>query len=656
MKLIKLSATILLFFFISCSDQEYDDVIDPGVQETKTHLSTELENEETEIINFFDFNYAKSINKNLRLQYIDKNFDQEIVDSLRHNLYRQHLSDPFLEELIYNAGFPIWDNTFIIHKDDKEYIETYAFTPYVNKSDNFCAGFMFSYFNSFNAGVDFQFIDRDQVLEFIIDGVQFLNDNPSVYLTAQFDNELFQYSDPLLNKNAGKLVAREELNKNVELTDANVEVCQCWRDIAFRSDSEVSNKNNDCEHGYSWFCLNIVANVSYQCTGGSHGGDGGSNTGGSDTGGPNTGGPNTGGPNTGGPNTGGPNTGGGTNTGGTNTGGGTNSGNPGPGTLGNLISDCQDCTGMPNIDPNEIELFNQLNILHAEYSFDNETYDYLRNNLIAIDQPYSIYSNHTGSDEELAQKYYEAACKLLDIEILGEQIAVLVALHGPNAPQAEQWSESKIALQAYWNAISGRLHTVFDVLGLVPGFGEAFDFANALIYTIEGDGLNASLSLAATIPFAGTGATVTKFYSKVGGIGFTWKTASDGTIKFAGGKSKLRKVLGLGSTSSDPRIAHHIIPDNDAIKELEIIQDAASTGKFHIHMFENGIPLDPVQHGTGFNLAHQQYNNNFLAWLKRQFDEGTYETGDDAVMLLLDQANKVRTQLENGTALDRIIF
>jgi hypothetical protein len=53
-----------------------------------------------------------------------------------------------------------------------------------------------------------------------------------------------------------------------------------------------------------------------------------------------------------------------------------------------------------------------------------------------------------------------------------------------------------------------------DVVGLVPGFGEVADGINALIYTARGDYVNAGLSAAAMIPFAGWAATGGKFVSK----------------------------------------------------------------------------------------------------------------------------------------------
>ncbi|SFS45668.1 DNRLRE domain-containing protein [Marininema halotolerans] len=58
-------------------------------------------------------------------------------------------------------------------------------------------------------------------------------------------------------------------------------------------------------------------------------------------------------------------------------------------------------------------------------------------------------------------------------------------------------------------------HTVLDVAGLVPGFGEVADGVNAGWYALEGDYVNAGLSTAAMVPLIGWGATGAKVGGKV---------------------------------------------------------------------------------------------------------------------------------------------
>ncbi|WP_338876740.1 hypothetical protein WBJ53_13885 [Spirosoma sp. SC4-14] len=69
------------------------------------------------------------------------------------------------------------------------------------------------------------------------------------------------------------------------------------------------------------------------------------------------------------------------------------------------------------------------------------------------------------------------------------------------------WSNNRCLAQAYMNYCLRTVHFVLDVAGLVPGAGELPDAINGGIYLLEGDKINAGLSLAATIPFSGWLAT-----------------------------------------------------------------------------------------------------------------------------------------------------
>lgn len=67
------------------------------------------------------------------------------------------------------------------------------------------------------------------------------------------------------------------------------------------------------------------------------------------------------------------------------------------------------------------------------------------------------------------------------------------------------------AEKGWWKSWGSTVvHSVLDVAGLVPVFGEAADLANAGIYAAEGDYVNAGISAAAAIPFVGWGATAAK--------------------------------------------------------------------------------------------------------------------------------------------------
>jgi hypothetical protein len=171
------------------------------------------------------------------------------------------------------------------------------------------------------------------------------------------------------------------------------------------------------------------------------------------------------------------------------------------------------------------------------------------------------------------------------------------------------WSEEKLYLETLREAI----HLGLDILGLVPFFGEPADLVNGVLYSLNGDTLNASLSFASALPIVGYGSTATKFglkarnyYNAATNIAsnevLVWKITSN-IISF-GDRAQLRKVLGLGSFASNGQHAHHLIPWE--FRNWSIIQKAAKSGDaWHMNDFINGIPLNSTNHLTG----HDIYNN-----------------------------------------------
>jgi hypothetical protein len=85
------------------------------------------------------------------------------------------------------------------------------------------------------------------------------------------------------------------------------------------------------------------------------------------------------------------------------------------------------------------------------------------------------------------------------------------------------------------------VHSVFDGLGLIPGAGEVFDGANAVIYASRGKTFEASLSLGAMIPFIGWSATGGKLARKVPYI-YKANEALVKAVKAAKGRGSLIKA------------------------------------------------------------------------------------------------------------------
>lgn len=82
------------------------------------------------------------------------------------------------------------------------------------------------------------------------------------------------------------------------------------------------------------------------------------------------------------------------------------------------------------------------------------------------------------------------------------------AVYAGQVAQAREAARVKAKAEEDDGGILGKIvHGALDVGGLVPVIGEPADLANAGIYALEGDEVNAALSAASAIPIAGYGAT-----------------------------------------------------------------------------------------------------------------------------------------------------
>ncbi len=216
--------------------------------------------------------------------------------------------------------------------------------------------------------------------------------------------------------------------------------------------------------------------------------------------------------------------------------------------------------------------------------------------------------------------------------------------------------------QSYREAIFEIVHIGFDILGMVPVGGEVFDVANGVIYLVQGDGKNASLSFLATVPIAGNWATIgkyaTKFVHMSNGARATlsWHRLANGVISFGKENSaQFRRILQI--PKGDPRQAHHLIPWELAKDPtIIVIQEAAkSRFPFHVQDLLNGIPLNSIQH----NGSHDAYTNRVAeALVDIQRNYGNSLTPEIAYQEILNLANRIRNAIlaNPNTSINNIIF
>ncbi|WGH75605.1 AHH domain-containing protein [Tenacibaculum tangerinum] len=219
------------------------------------------------------------------------------------------------------------------------------------------------------------------------------------------------------------------------------------------------------------------------------------------------------------------------------------------------------------------------------------------------------------------------------------KIATLKALN-------PEWPKTKV----FWEATKDGIHISLDVFGLIPVVGEIADLTNGVLYAIEGDGVNATLSFASAIPIVGYGSVATKYGLKIvkaSTIGtkvkLVWKITADG-VAF-GSRGTLRKVLGITDSALH---AHHLIPW--ARKGHNLIQKAAnSKHAFHLNEALNGISRLNDLHLTG----HNRYNDKVLEILDK-YDKviNPNASFDEAYNFVIGLANHIRTLIKNNPTLN----
>ncbi len=166
------------------------------------------------------------------------------------------------------------------------------------------------------------------------------------------------------------------------------------------------------------------------------------------------------------------------------------------------------------------------------------------------------------------------------------------------------WSSMHVRFEALRYTIQLGL----DVIGLMPVVGAVANLTNATIYYLNGEGMNGTLSVLASVPIAGWVTAGAKAAFK--GENLMIK-ATDGFIKFSRDQNSFRKALGL--VKGDGLIAHHVIPFG--LSETPLVQKAAEGG-FHINDVLNGLAVTSIQQAG----SHPQYDAQIAKLMQNIID------------------------------------
>ena len=207
----------------------------------------------------------------------------------------------------------------------------------------------------------------------------------------------------------------------------------------------------------------------------------------------------------------------------------------------------------------------------------------------------------------------------------------------------------------YYRATKETYHLILDGAGMVPGAGEVIDIGHSGIYAIEGDNVNASISLASAIPFVGWSSAGGKIAYKVSSATLSNGNTVQLTSKFittAGGvvlpvRSSKNFRKGLGLIAGDNTIGHHILPH--ILAKHGLIQKTFSATPNYImdlgDPLVNGIPLSKTLHaGNHENYTRQVRSmlDNGIAALGGNIDNITPAA---AQQKLVDICTTIKTRL-----------
>ncbi|WP_438966704.1 AHH domain-containing protein [Flavobacterium sp.] len=294
---------------------------------------------------------------------------------------------------------------------------------------------------------------------------------------------------------------------------------------------------------------------------------------------------------------------------------------------------------MPIIDPQAEQFVLEL----IDYVIENNNVENqnILNELVNV----SLYTYNNGGVEQLINNnYLQNINQYTQLDFNDPTIALnfvrLFVVHCATLKQENPtWTNWQVFKQAYVDTT----HLVLDLAGLVPAIGEVADLANGIIYTIEGDGVNATLSFASTIPVAGWFSAGVKFAKRADGLKFLVKGANNLIDFGAYNSKKFRAACGI-AVGDATKQAHHIIPRGSAIIEHSVVQKAAKSNTnqgFHIDQALNGVKVDTWRNQPN----HNAYNN----LIKSKLDAlPTNLTPNQAYAELMDILNQAKQAVINN--------
>ncbi len=215
-------------------------------------------------------------------------------------------------------------------------------------------------------------------------------------------------------------------------------------------------------------------------------------------------------------------------------------------------------------------------------------------------------------------------------------------------------NDSSTAIQEGQSGVFSEIaHTALDAGGMIPIIGEPIDVVHGIIYALEGDGVNAGLSIAAAIPILGNFTTAGKTASKLSKVGKTVDTVEDvasasklniqsSTIRSSSGSNNVignglkyssnnfaRNLNEISPKPSPNHQAHHVFPQQKDLAER------FNKAGIDIHHPKYGSWWDatPGKKGNHSSMS-KSYNNEWDNWFRRNKEYSKSDVLDQGKFLM----------------------
>jgi len=238
---------LLTVFAYSCQKENFkkESVVNSMIS-FETFKSSTLQSLPFYMQNYFSFGFAVNLNPKIKVK-IESRSRNEILEAAIINLYLQNKDQKFIEYMISQVGYPVWDRVFFDNSDDVISI------PFIDEKNKFTKAFLIGESSDDLQNFTFYFVERRFLdLELPIDK----NNLNNIKLMLEHDYDLFgEFDQELLeiyNSQSLDLVPSESQTR----CGITIEICRCTP-MVLKPEVITDTRSNPCPSAHILFCTEV---------------------------------------------------------------------------------------------------------------------------------------------------------------------------------------------------------------------------------------------------------------------------------------------------------------------------------------------------------------------------------------------------------------